>query len=53
MLDNNILNDDGTTLLEDSYKMKKIGTSSFDIIELIGRGTFGKVYKVKSLIDKK
>ena len=53
ILDNNILNDNGTMLYEDSYKTKKIGKNSFDILELIGSGTFGKVYKVKSLIDKK
>ena len=53
LLDKHLLNDNGTILYDDSYKTKKIGKSSFDILELIGSGTFGKVYKVKSLINKK
>lgn len=35
------------TLLEDSQILKGIGFTSFVIMEILGCGTFGKVYKVK------
>ena len=38
--------DNEATLLEDS-QIKGIGFNSFQILELLGSGTFGKVYKVK------
>lgn len=37
----------GVTLVEDSQIQRGIGFTSFIIMELLGCGTFGKVYKVK------